>query len=755
MKTIHITITLLFLLANVQFTSAQSSEFNQSKMNSFIDELMSKMTLLEKLGQLNLSGGVGALDINAEGDKRLDYIRQGLIGISQGKKEQEIAINESRLGIPLLAGRDVIHGYATIFPVPLAMSCMWDMELIEKHARIAAEEASASGINWTWSPMVDISRDPRWGRVAEGAGEDPWYGSIVAKAYVKGYQGKDLSASNTIMACVKHFALYGASEAGRDYNNVDMSHLSMFQYYFPPYKAAFDAGAASAMTSFNVVDGVPATGNKWLMNDLLRKSWGFDGVIVTDYTAINEMIHHGLGNLQDVSVLALKATVDIDMMGQGYIGTLGKSLKEGKISQVDIDNACRRVLEAKYKLGLFNDPFKYFNKEKAKMINLSEEHLRVARKISARSIVLLKNDKQLLPLAKKGKIAVIGPLADAKLDILGTWAISDDTSKVVSIFEGIQQAMKGKGEVYYSKGSYATMDTFLLNRNIGDGPRITRSEKKRLEMLSEAKKVTEKAEVIVVVLGEPRAWSGEASSMADIDLANCQKELLKEMLATGKPVVLVLANGRPMTIAWENQNVPAILEAWHGGTMAGAGLADVLFGDYNPSGKLTTTFPISVGQIPVYYNHRKTGRPYIDGYKFTTKYLDIPNEPLYPFGYGLSYTKFEYDNMTLSDTILTSEKSLKASITIKNTGEFDGEEVVQLYICDIAASVSRPVKELKGFQKIELTKGETKTVTFTITPDDLKFYNADLEHVWEPGEFEIMIGGNSRDVKSAKVSWDK
>ena len=362
MKTIHITITLLFLLANVQFTSAQSSEFNQSKMNSFIDELMSKMTLLEKLGQLNLSGGVGALDINAEGDKRLDYIRQGLIGISQGKKEQEIAINESRLGIPLLAGRDVIHGYATIFPVPLAMSCMWDMELIEKHARIAAEEASASGINWTWSPMVDISRDPRWGRVAEGAGEDPWYGSIVAKAYVKGYQGKDLSASNTIMACVKHFALYGASEAGRDYNNVDMSHLSMFQYYFPPYKAAFDAGAASAMTSFNVVDGVPATGNKWLMNDLLRKSWGFDGVIVTDYTAINEMIHHGLGNLQDVSVLALKATVDIDMMGQGYIGTLGKSLKEGKISQVDIDNACRRVLEAKYKLGLFNDPFKYNRK---------------------------------------------------------------------------------------------------------------------------------------------------------------------------------------------------------------------------------------------------------------------------------------------------------------------------------------------------------------------------------------------------------
>lgn len=727
----------------------------EQKMDKFIDDLMSKMTLVEKLGQLNLSGGVGALDINAEGDKRLEYIRQGLIGISQGKKEQEIAVNESRLGIPLLAGRDVIHGFATIFPIPLAMSCMWDVDLIEKHARIAAEEASASGINWTWSPMVDICRDPRWGRIAEGAGEDPWLGSLVAQAYVKGYQGNDLSAPNTILACVKHFALYGASEAGRDYNNVDMSRLSMFQYYFPPYKAAFDAGAGSAMTSFNVVDGIPATGNKWLMNDLLRKSWGFDGVIVTDYTAINEMIHHGLGNLQEVSALALKATVDIDMMGQGYIGTLGKSLKEGKVSQTDIDNACRRVLEAKYKLGLFSEPFQYFNEEKARQINLSDEHLKVAREISARSIVLLKNDKQLLPLSKKGKIAVIGPLADAKLDMLGTWAISDDTSKVVSILEGIRQAMKGKGEVFYAKGSYATMDTFLLNRNIGDRPRITQSEKKSLEMLNEAKNIAKQADVIVAVLGEPRAWSGEASSLANIDLADCQKELLKALLSTGKPVVLVLANGRPMTISWENENVPAILEAWHGGTMAGAALADVLFGDYNPSGKLTTTFPVSVGQIPVYYNHRNTGRPYVDGYKFTTKYLDIPNEPLYPFGFGLSYTNFEYGIITVSDTILNPAKSLKVSISIKNTGKFDGEEVVQLYIRDLAASVSLPVKELKGFKKIALATGATKTVTFTITPDDLKFYNADLDHVWEPGEFEIMIGGNSRDVKSVRVNWSK
>lgn len=735
---------IILLLTVMGFIQLHAQE---QKMDKFIDDLMAKMTLLEKLGQLNLSGGVGALDINAEGDKRLDYIRKGLIGIAQGKKEQEIAVKESRLGIPLLAGRDVIHGYTTIFPIPLAMSCTWEPKLIEKHARIAAEEASVNGIAWTWSPMVDISRDPRWGRVAEGAGEDPFLGSLIAQAYIRGYQGDDLSASNTIMACVKHFALYGGSESGRDYNNVDMSRLSMFEYFFPPYKAAFDAGAASAMTSFNVVDGVPATGNKWLMNDLLRKSWGFDGVIVTDYTAINEMIYHGLGDLQEVSALALKASVDIDMMGQGYIGTLSKSLKEGKVTQADIDNACRRVLEAKYKLGLFRDPFKYFNEEKAKKIILNDEYLKEARKIAARSIVLLKNKNQLLPLSKKTNIAVVGPLADSKFDMLGTWAITDDTSKVVTILEGIQQAVGGKGQIYYAKGSYATMDTFLLNRNIGNSPRITRSFSKSEKMLKEAKDVAKNADVIVAVLGEPRDWSGEASSMSNIDLADCQKTLLKEMLATGKPVVLVLANGRPMTITWENENVPAIIEAWHGGTMAGAGLADVLFGDYNPSGKITSTFPVNVGQIPIYYNHRNTGRPYIEGYKFTTKYLDIPNEPLYPFGYGLSYTEFEYSNISLSDTLLNSDESLTASITLKNTGKFDGEEVVQLYIRDIAASVSRPVKELKGFQKVFIKSGESKVIQFKISVEDLKYYHSDLSYGADSGEFEIQIGGNSRDVQ--------
>jgi beta-glucosidase len=743
-------IVIILLIIGTSSLSAQKSNL---EMDAFIDNLMDKMTLNEKLGQLNLSGGVGALPLNTEGQNRMDFIRQGLIGASQGRKEQEVAVKESRLGIPLIAGKDVIHGHTTTFPIPLAMSCMWDMELIEKHTRIAAEEATASGINWTWSPMVDISRDPRWGRIAEGAGEDPWLGSQISRAYVRGYQGDDLSEPNTLLACVKHFALYGASEAGRDYNTVDMSRVTMFNDYFPPYKSAFDGGAGSAMTSFNVVDGVPATGNKWLMNDLLRERWGFQGLIVTDYTAINEMIYHGLGDLQEVSAMALKASVDMDMVGQGYIGTLGKSLDEGEVTQEEIDAACRRVLEAKYKLGLFEDPFQYFNPEKAKRIILSSSHLEAARDIAARSIVLLKNENNLLPLSKNNKIAVIGPLANAKSDMLGTWAATRDTSKVVSFLEGIQKACEG--EVLYAKGAYATMDTFLLNRNIGDRPRITRSDSVAQELLEEARTTAASADVIVAVLGERRAWSGEAASLADIDLMDCQKRLLKVMLDLRKPIVLVLANGRPMTIAWENQHIPAIIEAWHGGTMAGAGLADVLFGDYNPSGKLTTTFPHSVGQIPVYYNHKMTGRPYIKGYKFTTKYLDIPNEPLYPFGYGLSYTTFEYGDIQLNKTELKGEETLKVSVTVTNKGDVAGEEVVQLYINDPVASISRPVKELKNFKKVMIQPGKTLNVEFEITTEELKFYNSDLAHDWEGGQFNIYIGTNSRDVQSASVQWTK
>ncbi|PXY03135.1 beta-glucosidase BglX [Marinifilum breve] len=719
------------------------------KMDQFIDDLMDKMTLQEKLGQLNLSSGVGNLKVITEGEGRADFIRQGLIGASQGRKSQEIAVKESRLGIPLIAGKDVIHGHTTTFPIPLAMACMWDLDLIEKHARIAAEESSVLGINWTYSPMVDISRDPRWGRCAEGAGEDTWYGSQVAKAYVKGYQGDDLSKPNTIMACVKHFALYGASEAGRDYNTVDMSRQVMFQDFLPPYKAAFDAGAGSAMSSFNLVDGIPATGNQWLMTDLLRTQWGFDGFVVTDFTAINEMIHHGMGNLEEVSVQALKAGIDMDMVGQGFIGTLSKSVEEGKISMEYIDTACRRVLEAKYKLGLFEKPFQYFNPKKAKQIVLSDEHLAEARNIAKRSIVLLKNDKQTLPLKKKGSIAVVGPLADSKMDMLGTWAGTRKDDKIVTILNGIKN-VGDKAEVLYAKGSYATEDPFLLNRNKKKKDFIVQTARESAKMLEEAKETAAKADVIVAVLGEPRAWSGEAASRADIGIPECQRRLLKAMLATGKPVVLVLSNGRPMTLTWEDANVDAILETWHLGTEAGNAIADVLFGDYNPAGKITATFPVSVGQIPIYYNHKRTGRPIIEDFKFTSKYLDIPNEPLYPFGYGLSYTNFEYSDIKLDKSEMGLNDTITATVTVKNTGKFDGEEVVQLYINDPAASISRPVKELKGFEKVMIKKGEKATISFAITAKELAFFRKGLSYGVEAGDFNLYIGTNSSEVKEAQ-----
>lgn len=722
------------------------------KMDQFIDDLMGRMTLVEKLGQLNLSGGVGDLKVLTQGNGKEEFIRQGLIGASQGFKNQKVAVEESRLGIPLLAGKDVIHGHTTTFPIPLAMACMWDMDMIEKSARIAAEESAVLGINWTYSPMVDIARDPRWGRIAEGAGEDPWYGSQVAKAYVRGYQGDDLSSNNTIMACVKHFALYGAAEAGRDYNTVDMSRLSMFQDYFPPYKAAFDAGAASAMSAFNLVDGIPATGNRWLMTDLLRTQWGWDGFVVTDFTAIIEMINHGMGDLQEVSSMALKAGIDMDMVGQGFIGTLSKSLKEGKVTMDQINMACRRVLEAKYKLGLFEDPYRYFNKKKAEKIVLSQKHLDAARQIASRSIVLLKNSRQILPLKKAGTIAVVGPLADSKMDMLGTWAATRKKDKIVTVLQGIKNVGGKDIKVLYSRGSYFTTDPFLLNRNKKEKEYIVQTAKEDNRMLEEAKQAASKADVIIAVLGEPRAWSGEAASRADISIPKCQRRLLKTMLETGKPVVLVLANGRPLTLTWENEHVDAILETWHLGTEAGDAIGDVLFGDYNPSGKITSTFPRCVGQIPIYYNHKNTGRPVVAEYKFTSKYLDIPNDPLYPFGYGLSYTTFEYSDIQLDNNSMGLNDTITASITVKNTGKYDGEEVVQLYIRDLAASVSRPVKELKGFKKIQLKAGASVNVDFKITYKELAFFRHDLSYGVEAGDFKVFIGTNSDDVKEALFS---
>ncbi|HBH24987.1 MAG TPA: beta-glucosidase BglX [Cytophagales bacterium] len=725
------------------------------KMDRFIDELLRKMTVEEKLGQLNLSSGVGDLKVITEGEGRLDYIKQGLIGSAWGMNSQKAAVEESRMGIPLITGRDVIHGYKTTFPIPLAMSCMWDVEKIEKMARISAIEASCAGINWTYSPMVDISRDPRWGRVAEGAGEDPYLGSLIAKAYVRGYQGDDLSKENTILACVKHFALYGAPEAGRDYNTVDMSRITMYEDYLPPYKAAVEAGVGTAMTSFNVVDMVPATGNKWLMTDLLREDWGFDGFVVTDYTAINEMIHHGLGDLQTVAVKALKAGVDMDMVGQSYIGTLKKSLEEGKVTEDEIDRACRRILEAKYKLGLFDKPYQYFDEERAEKYWLSDEHQAYARELAARSCVLLKNSNEVLPLKKEGAIAVIGPLANSKIDMLGTWAATRDTTDIVPIIDGIRNVAGTNADVLFAQGSYFTEDSFLINRRRAKDQQITIDKQKSKQLLDEAKEVADKADVIVAVLGEPRSWSGEASSRADIGLPECQQRLLKELLNTGKPVVLVLGNGRPLALSWENEHVDAMLETWHAGVQAGNGIADVLFGDFNPSGKITMTFPRVVGQAPIYYNHNRTGRPQNETSYFTSRYLDIPNTPLFPFGYGLSYTTFEYSDIQLNKNEFSANEKLVASVTVTNTGEYEGEEVVQLYINDPAASVSRPVKELKGFEKIVLAPGESKTVDFTITTDHLKFYNSDLEYGWEPGDFNIYIGTSSKEVKSEKVNWRK
>ncbi len=736
------------------------------KMNKFIDDLMGKMSLEEKIGQLNLTTAGGFVTGTVVNEKTQQKIKSGQIGgmlngfsVAAMKASQEIAVKESPHHIPILFGMDVIHGFKTVFPIPLAMSCMWDPSLIEKYARIAAQEASANGIAWTYSPMVDIARDPRWGRIAEGAGEDPYLGSLISEAYVKGYQGNDLTKNNTLMACVKHFALYGAAEGGRDYNTVDMSKLTMYNYYLPPYKAAVDAGAGSVMTSFNVVDYVPATGNHWLLTDLLRNQWGFRGFVVTDYTATNEMINHGMGDLQQVSALALKAGTDMDMVGEGFLTTLKKSLDEGKITMNDIDQACRRVLEAKYKLGLFDDPYRYMDEKRAKEEVMTPENLKAAREIAERSMVLLKNDNNILPLKKSGTIAVIGPLGNDKADMIGTWAMGGDRNSISTVVEGIKNIGGAGVNVIYSKGSEFTDNPMLKNATspLGlQGENNSNGKKPDAgQMLKDAIATAEKADVVVAVLGEPSAWSGEASSMSAIGLQKVQENLLKELLKTGKQVVLVLINGRPMTLAWENEHVSSILEAWAGGTEAGNAIASVLFGDYNPSGKLTTTFPMSVGQIPLYYNHLNTGRPMDPKNKFTSKYLDIPNDPVYPFGYGLSYTTFSYGDIMLNKSELKGNEKLTVSVDVTNTGKVAGEEIVQLYLRDPVASISRPVRELKNFKKIMLAPGEKKNVSFDVTTDDLMFYNSTLQRVWEPGLFDIYVGGNSRDVKSAEVNWLK
>jgi beta-glucosidase len=733
-----------------------SQEANNSKMNKFIDELMAKMTLEEKLGQINLPGSGDITTGQAASSDIGKKIKEGKVGgifniksVAKIKAVQKVAMEESRLKIPLIFGMDVIHGYKTGFPIPLGLSCTWDMALIEQSARIAAQEASADGICWTFSPMVDIARDPRWGRIAEGSGEDPYLGSQIAKAMVKGYQGSDLTKNNTIMACVKHYALYGASEAGRDYNTTDMSKLRMYNEYFPPYKAAVDAGVGSVMSSFNEVDGIPATGSRWLMTDVLRNQWGFKGFVLTDYTAINEMIDHGMGDLQTVSALALKAGIDMDMVGEGFLTTLQKSLAEGKVSMRDIDLACRRVLEAKYTLGLFENPYLYCDEKRAATEIFTPESRKAARNAAANSFVLLKNDGNLLPLKKNAKVALVGPLANNRVNMPGTWSVAVDFEKSASIMDGLQAAGV---TVKYAKGANFVSDSKLEERISVFGKSTDRDNRPESEMIAEALKIAGESDVIVAAMGEAAEMSGESSSRSDINLPANQQELLKALLSTGKPVVLVLFTGRPLTLSWEQANIPSILNVWFGGTEAGHAIADVLFGEVNPSGKLTTTFPQNIGQVPLYYSYKNTGRPLGQGAWFSkvrTNYLDVSNEPLYPFGYGLSYTQFSYSEINLSNTQLTANDKLIASVIVTNTGNYDGAEVVQLYLRDLVGSITRPVKELKGFQKIFLKKGETQKVEFELSIEDLKFYNSDLRFVAEPGDFKIFIGGNSRDVKEA------
>jgi len=729
-----------------------------AKMKTFIDALMKKMTVDEKIGQLNLPGSGDIVTGQASNSDIGKKIKEGKVGglfniksVAKIKAVQKVAVEETRLGIPMIFGMDVIHGYETVFPIPLGLSCTWDMKAIERSAQIAAQEASADGINWTFSPMVDIARDPRWGRIAEGSGEDAYLGSEIAKAMVRGYQGTDLKKDNTILSCVKHYALYGAAEAGRDYNTTDMSRLRMHNEYLPPYKAAVDAGAGSVMASFNEVDGVPATASKYLMTDVLRTQWGFKGFVVTDYTGICEMEDHGIGNLQQVSARALKAGIDMDMVCEGFLNTVKQSLKEGKVTMADIDLACRRILEAKYKLGLFEDPYRYCKEERAKSEIFTDTHRREARNIAAQSFVLLKNEGNLLPLKKAGTIGLIGPLANNRENMPGTWSVAARFDKAIPVLEGLQSVLGDRAKVLHAQGSFLDYDTLFEQRAGMFGKAFDRDGRTSQQLLEEAMTVAAQSDVIVAALGESAEMSGECSSRSSLDMPQAQKDLLMALLKTGKPVVLVLFTGRPLTIKWEHENVPAILNVWFGGSEAGYAIADVLFGDVNPSGKLSTTWPQNIGQVPLFYNHKNTGRPIRAQWfeKFRTNYLDVSNDPLYPFGYGLSYTSFSYSDVKLSANTLKSGGSLTASVTVSNTGKYDGQEVVQLYIRDLVGSITRPVKELKGFQKITLKAGETKTVEFRISVNDLKFYNYDLKYVAEPGEFKIFIGGNSREVKEA------
>ena len=763
MRYILITLTAMLSLAplSAQNTGQQKDIFSTTDpvaMNAFIDNLMSRMTLEEKLGQLNQHPGgqiVTGAPLESPTGKLIAEGKLGSVfnvkGVDEIHAMQKVAVEKSRLGIPLLVAMDVIHGFETMFPVPLGVACTWDMDAIYESARIAAEESAANGVAWTFSPMVDIALDSRWGRQAESAGEDPYLGSKVAEAMVRGYQTQ-------IMACVKHFALYGGAEAGLDYQTVDMSQQRMFNQYFPPYKAAVDAGVGSVMSSFNIVDGIPATANRWLLNDVLRRQWGFKGLLVTDYASIAEMTIHGLGDLKENSIRALLAGTDMDMCANGFIGTLEQSLKEGKVTQADIDRACRYVLEAKYKLGLFDDPYRFGDKKKAKAITYCKANRDAARRITAESFVLLKNDavngKAVLPLKKQGTIALIGPLVDTRTDIAGTWSTVQAPEKYKTLREGFQDALKGKATLLCTQGCNL-MDNPQTQEMVARGhgnepiPFVDADA-----ALAEAISIAKQADVIICAMGECAWMSGEGTSRSQLELYPPQRRLLEGLTALGKPIVLLNFAGRATALQWEDEHLPAIMNVWFGSECADA-LCDVLFGDVSPSGRLTVSMPRVTGQEPLYYNHLPSGRPVADGQKdyavFTGNYIDVVQGALYPFGYGLTYSQFSYSAPRLSATEMRSNGSVDVRVTVTNTGQREATEVVQLYIHDRAASISRPVKELKDFSRITLKPGESKEVVFKITPDKLSFYNYDLQYVLEPGEFDIMTGPDSRNVQSTTL----
>ena len=724
-------------------------------MDQFVDDLMSRMTLQEKIGQLNLQVAGDITTGSAQDTEVVGLVAAGklggvfnLKGVDKIKMLQEAAVKRSRLGIPLLVGMDVIHGYETIFPIPLAQSCTWDTTLVREAAHIAAREATADGINWVYSPVVDIALDARWGRIAEGGGEDPFLGSLMGAAMIRGYQG-DYSGTDNVMACVKHYALYGAVEAGRDYNTVDMSRLRMYNQYFPPYKAAVEAGVGSVMSSFNIVDGVPATANDWLLNDVLRRQWQFDGFVVTDYGSIGEMTNHGLGDVLHNSAMALAAGTDMDMCTTGFLNQLETALAQGLVTEQQIDVACRRVLEAKWKLGLFDNPYKYCDARRRARDIYTDANRRAARAMAAQSMVLLKNAGGTLPLQRTGKIALIGPLANDRANVAGTWCVAYTPERYSTLLEAMQRAVKGKATVTYAQGCNLTADE-ALQRAAEFGKTIPRGDD--ATMRREALEVASQADVIVCAMGECADMSGESSSRATLELPDVQMSLLKELCALGKPVVLLNFSGRPTVLAWEQEHVDAIVNVWFGGSEAADAMCDILFGDVNPSGRLTVTMPQCVGQVPIYYNHLNTGRPVATGdsvyHKYASNYLEVRNDPLYPFGYGLSYTTFAYGEPVMSAPTMALNGSVDVRVRVTNTGACRGVETVQLYLRDPVALISRPVKELKGFRRVELAPGESREVTFTITPELLQYYDGNGVPHLEPGRIDVMVGPNSRDLHS-------